>query len=338
MAMNLFQKTAVLTDIHFGLKTNSVQHNEDCLNFVRWFCETAKQHGCETCIMMGDWHNNRAAINVVTLNYSLQSVELLGQSFDRVFFIPGNHDLYYRDKRDIQSTVWAKHIPNLHIMNDFYQEGDVSFAPWLVGDDHKKIPKISTKYMFGHFELPHFYMNAMVQMPETGEIKREHFGGIETVFTGHFHKRQQHKNIIYTGNCFPHNYADAGDDDRGMMILEWGKQPQYIAWPNQPRYRVYKLSEILNKEEQLLKPGMHCRINIDINISYEEANFIRETFVEKYKLRELTLIPMKEEHYDEGETAKLEFESIDTIVTNNITAISSEQYDPKLLLDIYRNL
>ncbi len=118
--MNLFQKTAVLTDIHFGLKTNSVQHNEDCLNFVRWFCETAKQHGCETCIMMGDWHNNRAAINVVTLNYSLQSVELLGQSFDRVFFIPGNHDLYYRDKRDIQSTVWAKHIPNLHIMNDFY--------------------------------------------------------------------------------------------------------------------------------------------------------------------------------------------------------------------------
>jgi hypothetical protein len=223
-------------------------------------------------------------------------------------------------------------------MNDFYQEGDVSFAPWLVGDDHKKIPKISTKYMFGHFELPHFYMNAMVQMPETGEIKREHFSGIETVFTGHFHKRQQHKNIIYTGNCFPHNYADAGDDDRGMMILEWGKQPQYIAWPNQPRYRVYKLSEILNKEEQLLKPGMHCRINIDINISYEEANFIRETFVEKYKLRELTLIPMKEEHYDEGETAKLEFESIDTIVTNNITAISSEQYDPKLLLDIYRNL
>ena len=83
---------------------------------------------------------------------------------------------------------------------------------------------------------------------------------------------------------------------------------------------------------------MHCRINIDINISYEEANFIRETFVEKYKLRELTLIPMKEEYENDGETAKLEFESIDTIVTNNITAISSEQYDPKLLLDIYRNL
>ena len=47
---------------------------------------------------------------------------------------------------------------------------------------------------------------------------------------------------------------------------------------------------------------------------------------------------MKEEYENDGETAKLEFESIDTIVTNNITAISSEQYDPKLLLDIYRNL
>ena len=333
-----FKKVACFTDIHFGLKGNSRVHNDDCEAFVYWFIEQAKQHGCETAIFLGDWHHHRSATNVSTMNYTVSNMERLGKAFEQVYVIMGNHDLYYRDKRDIQSTVWAKHIPNLHIMNDFYQEGDVSFAPWLVGDDHKKIPKISTKYMFGHFELPHFYMNAMVQMPETGEIKREHFSGIETVFTGHFHKRQQHKNIIYTGNCFPHNYADAGDDDRGMMILEWGKQPQYIAWPNQPRYRVYKLSEILNKEEQLLKPGMHCRINIDINISYEEANFIRETFVEKYKLRELTLIPMKEEHYDEGETAKLEFESIDTIVTNNITAISSEQYDPKLLLDIYRNL
>ena len=91
---------------------------------------------------MGDWHNNRAAINIVTLNYSLQAIELLGDAFDRVFFIPGNHDLYYRDKRDIQSASWAKHIPNVEIINDFYKEGDVQFAPWLVGDDHKKCKKL----------------------------------------------------------------------------------------------------------------------------------------------------------------------------------------------------
>ncbi len=27
---NLFKKAAVFTDIHFGLKSNSLQHNQDC--------------------------------------------------------------------------------------------------------------------------------------------------------------------------------------------------------------------------------------------------------------------------------------------------------------------
>ena len=34
----------------------------------------------------------------------------------------------------------------------------------------------------------------------------------------------------------------------------------------------------------------------------------------------------------------VQFESIDTIVTNNLTNINSDHYDPNLLLDIYRHL
>ena len=336
---NLFKKAAVLTDVHFGLKSNSQLHNDDCLNFVKWFIETAKAEGCDTCFMLGDWHNNRAAINIVTLNYSLTALELLGKAFDRVIFIPGNHDLYYRDKRDIQSAEWARHIPNIEIVNDFYEEGDVSIVPWLVGDDHKKIHKINAKYMFGHFELPHFFMNAMVQMPEHGELRREHFGHVDHMFSGHFHKRQTNKNITYIGNAFPHNYADAGDDERGMMILTWGEDPVFKAWPDQPKYRVYNLSDVLRAPENLLLPQMHCRVNIDIDITYEEATFIKETFVGTYNLRELTLIPVK--NIDIGQDIQLgniAFESIDTIVTNQLTNINSEHYDPNLLLDIYRHL
>ena len=336
---NLFKKAAILTDIHFGLKSNSQLHNEDCLNFVKWFITKAKEEGCETCIMMGDWHNNRSAINIITLNYSLQAIELLGQAFDRVFFIPGNHDLYYRDKRDIQSAAWAKHVPNIEIINDFYSEGDVQFAPWLVGDDHKKVKKLEGRYLFGHLELPHFFMNAMVQMPDTGEIQGEDFQGLESVYTGHFHKRQQKKNIIYTGNCFPHNYADAGDDDRGMTVLTWGEDPEFYSWPDQPRYRVYKLSDVLAAPADLLHKGMHTRVNIDIDISYEEANYIRETFVGRYGLRELTLIPIKNADLSQDfEPGQLKFESVDTIVTNQLTNIESDHYDPKMLLEIYRDL
>jgi hypothetical protein len=194
--------------------------------------------------------------------------------------------------------------------------------------------------MFGHFELPTFYMNAMVQMPDYGDVKREDFTGIEHVFTGHFHKRQTQKNITYIGNCFPHNYADNHDDERGMMILEWGKEPEYHAWPDQPRYRVYQLSDVLTNTDALLNKGMHVRVNLDVDISYEEATFIKETFVNTYNLREITLIPQKvvSEDINYDITGNIMFESVDTIVTNQLTNIQSEQYNKTLLLDIYRNL
>jgi DNA repair exonuclease SbcCD nuclease subunit len=336
---NLFKKAAVFTDVHFGLKSNSTLHNEDCLNFIKWATAKAKSEGCETALFLGDWHNNRASINILTLGYSLQALEHLNDNFEAVYFIPGNHDLYYRDKRDVQSVEWAKHLPHVQICNDWFSSGDVVIAPWLVGNDHKRIPKLTGKYMFGHFELPGYLMNAMVAMPEHGELRRENFNNFEHVFTGHFHKRQTQKNITYIGNCFPHNYADAGDDDRGMMILEWGREPEYHAWPDQPKYRVFQLSDVINHTEKMLLPGMHCRVNLDIDISYEEATFIKETFIDTYKLREITLIPAKVTDLTEYEIqGNIAFESIDQIVTVQLTSLDNGKFNKNLLLDIYRNL
>ena len=336
---NLFKKVAVCTDIHFGLKSNSLMHNQDCSDFIDWFIATAKANGCETGMFLGDWSHQRAAINMQTLQYSLRSLEKLSRAFERFYFIPGNHDLYYRDKRDIYSTEWAKHIPNIQIVNDFFQDGDVIIAPWLVGDDHKKLAKMSARYMFGHFELPHFKMNAMVEMPDHGELKVENFSGIESVYSGHFHLRQQKKNINYIGNCFPHNFADAGDEARGMMIKEWGMPDQYFAWPGQPLYRVMKLSEAIDQGATIFKPNMHVRVELDIDISYEEANFIKETFIRDHNLREMALIPSKRTDIDvDMAPGEVKFESVDQIVTDQLTNIESEFYDPKLLLKIYQNL
>lgn len=336
---NLFNKAAIFTDIHFGLKSNSTLHNEDCLAFVKWATTKAKEEGCETCIFLGDWHNNRASISILTLGYSLRALEHLNENFSNVYFIPGNHDLYYRDKRDVQSVEWAKHLPNIHICNDWCTFGDVTFAPWLVADDHKKLKKLKGKYMFGHFELPGYMMNAMVAMPDHGEICGDDMVGFEHVYTGHFHKRQTQRNVTYIGNAFPHNYADAGDDERGLTILEWGKDAVFHSWPDQPVYRVYQLSNVLKHTEDLLKPNMHVRVNLDIDISYEEATFIKETFIETYNLREITLIPAKTTELTDYEIqGNIEFESVDQIVYGQLSSIESEQFNKNLLLDIYRNL
>lgn len=336
---NLFRKALFFTDIHFGAKSNSHLHNEDCLSFVRWAVDLAKAEDCDTIFFLGDWHNNRATINVITLNFSLRALEYISASGLQIFFIPGNHDLYYRDRRDMQSVAWARNIPNIHIVNDWFKDSDVTIVPWLVGDDHKKISKIHSTYVLGHFELPNFLMNAMIRMPDVGEVRAENFQGAGTVLSGHFHKRQQQGNIYYIGNAFPHNYADAWDDERGCAIIEWGKEPTYHSWPDAPRFRTFKLSDILENPEKHLLPNTYARVNLDIDISYEEANFIKETFAHTYNMREISLIPIKNESFAQDlAPGEITFQSVDQIVTGQLTAINSEFYDPNLLLDIYRNL
>ena len=335
---NLFKKVACFTDIHFGLKSNSNVHNQDCEEFVDWYIAKAKEEGCDTGIFMGDWHHNRNSLNITTMDYSLRALEKLGAAFDKFYFFPGNHDLYYKDKRDIHSVEFGKYIPGITVVHEPITVGDVTLCPWLVGDEWKTIGKKGGKYIFGHFELPSFFMNAMVQMPDHGEIQLDTFKSYELGFSGHFHKRQQQKNMVYIGNAFPHNYADAWDDDRGMMILEWDGTPEYHSWPGQPTFRTVTLSRLIDEADTIIKPKQHLRVSLDIDISYEEASFIKEKFITDYNIRELTLIAEKKELEINTNIDIQSFESVDQIVSSQIVNIESDVYNKNTLLEIYNNL
>jgi len=334
----MFKKVACFTDIHFGLKSNSATHNQDCEDFVDWFIAEAKAADCETGIFLGDWHHNRNSLNITTMDYTLRSLEKLGKAFDNFYFFPGNHDLYYKDKRDIHSVEFGKYVPGITVVNEITTIGDTTLVPWLVGDEWKKMEKLKSRYVFGHFELPLFYMNAMIQMPDHGELQGTHFKNPEYVFSGHFHKRQAKENIVYIGNAFPHNYADAWDDDRGMMILEHGNKPEYRIWPDAPKFKTVKLSQLIDDAETLIKSKSYLRVGIDIPISYEEASFIKETFLAQYDIRELTLIPEKKDVEINNDLDVEHFESVDQIVSSQLASIQSDSFDPKVLLAIYNNL
>ena len=336
----MFKKAAVFTDIHFGLKGNSKVHNDDCERFIDWYIATAKENGCETGIFCGDWHHNRNSLNLTTMDSTIRSLEKLGEAFDQFYFFDGNHDLYYKDRRDINSTAFSRYIPGITFVDEITTIEDVTLVPWLVGEEWKKMSKLKSKYVFGHFELPSFYMNAMVQMPDHGELKLEHFANQDYVFSGHFHKRQKQGAIHYIGNAFPHNYADAWDDDRGMMILdrENNKEPEYINWLDCPKYRTTTLSKLLDPDSNIIKPNMYLRVTLDLPISYEEAQFIKETYINNHQCREITLIPQKQIEEISTELDISKFESVDEIVSKEITAIDSDNFDKKMLLDIYGEL
>jgi hypothetical protein len=121
--------------------------------------------------------------------------------------------------------------------------------------------------------------------------------------------------------------------------MSWGGKPEFRLWPDAPKFRSLKLSRLLDEKDTLMKSKMYLKVNLDIDISFEEANFIKETFVAEHDIREISLIQDKD-NLDAvvDDTADSKFESVDQIVTEQLVAIESDSFDKKVLLDIYNNL
>lgn len=335
---NTFSNVAMATDLHFGGKGNSKIFNEDITDFLHWFIAESKKRSCETCVILGDWHDSRSTINVLTLNYSVNALHLLSQNFKTVYILTGNHDLFYREKREIHSLPMGKDINNIMIVDEILDLGDTLFIPWLVEEEWKQVVKSKAKYIFGHLELPGFKMNAMVEMPDHGGVNGTHFKNQDYVFTGHFHKRQYKDNIHYIGNPFGHNYGDSGDIERGACFLEYGGRPEYVNYVDGPQYFSIGLSELLENPTKYATEKSYLKISVDIQISYEESLALREEFSENFKVREFKLLPQRiETEYNEVIDVA-EHATVDTIVIEAITNIDSEAFSTNTLMEIYSSL
>ena len=122
------------------------------------------------------------------------------------------------------------------------------------------------------------------------------------------------------------------------MFLKWGDRPEYTNWPSAPRYITCTLSDLLENVEDYLKEKTHARVTLDVPITYEEANFMRETFIDTYKVREFKLIYSSENEHEQDTDMDISFQTVDQIVTEQLSAIDSENFDPLTLVNIYNGL
>ena len=336
--MNLFKKVICFTDLHVGLKNNARQHNDDCVDFVNWFVAEAKKHDAETCIFLGDFSHHRSNVNILTLNYAIDILRKLSVAFENVYIIVGNHDMFWKDKRDIHAMVIGSEFANITLIQDPITIGNVALVPWLVNDEWKEVEKMPAQYVFGHLELPGFKMNALVEMPDHGGMSKYTLRKFDYVFSGHFHKRQVQNQVHYIGNPFGHNYSDVWDFERGAMVLEWGGEPTYLNYEDGPRYIAITLSALLANPEVYLKPKTFLQVTLDVDITYEEAAFLRDTFMESYRIRELKLIRKDDDGEPIEYSGDVEFLTVDQIVISQLAALEGDKFDTNRLIEIYDKL
>ena len=280
------ERTACYTDIHLGRKNNSDVHNQDCLDYMQFFADNVKaDQKISHIAFLGDFFENRANINISTLNYAYEALEIIDDLDIPIIHIVGNHDLFKRESRDIHSVRMFKQFKNIHVVDTPTMIDKSLFSPFLFSKEYPDMVKSinSAEYVYGHFEFKGFMITGYNTVMERGP-EHSHFNGPKKILSGHFHKRQVQDNVAYIGNTFCMDHGDAGDTERGMAICDHGEDSlEFINYKDQPNYEKVKMSEIDGWEPKIKS---HCRCMIDVDITYSEANDLKDYFINEFNMRE----------------------------------------------------
>ena len=340
-------KVLMFTDLHVGRRNNSEQHNEDCVAYIDWMIAKAKKTKAQAIVFLGDFFQQRSSVAIETLTYSMQIIRKLNDIGIPVFMIVGNHDLRYRNTRELFSTIMFEEFENVTVVSDPYVEKTLGpngtlLAPFLFHDEYDIVQALDkVPVWMGHFEFKDFILTGSYVKNPSGPDGNK-FGKPKKIFSGHFHKRQSNKNIHYIGNTFPMDYSDANDFERGCALYEYDTDTvTYFDWTECPKYIRCTVSELVNPLFALADNKTRIECLIDEQLTFEEINVIRAMAMDKFNLRELTFNDREFRKQGlqtvDAEDETSDTDSIDDMVLKMFANLEVPNVDSELLVQLYRN-
>ena len=214
-------KIALLNDTHTGVRNSA----DAFLNNARMFYENVffpyiKEHDIKQIVHLGDYYDNRKAINIKALNHNrkhfLEPMKAMGLHMD---IITGNHDTYFKDTNTPNSLkeLLGYFMKEVTIIEKptVMEYGSLKFAllPWIAKDNIDEsmnfIKTCDADVLGGHLEISGFDMQIGTKC-EHG-LESSLFKRFKKVLYGHFHTKSTNGNITYLGSQLEFYWSDCND-------------------------------------------------------------------------------------------------------------------------------
>jgi len=234
-------KVAIITDIHFGARNDSLHFLDFYEKFYdETFFPAIKSAGVDNLLILGDTFDRRKYVNF----YSLQRAKKM--FFDKlhnmnvkVHMLVGNHDTYYKNTNDVNSPhLVLDEYDNIFIIKDpttiRIDETPICMMPWICPENYEHsmntLKLTEATICMGHFEIEGFQMYRGAPSHEGLEPKL--FNKFDVVFSGHYHHKSSRGNIHYLGNPYELTWQDY-DDPRGFHLFDLKTHKlEFIQNPN----------------------------------------------------------------------------------------------------------
>ena len=332
---------AIISDLHFGNKGNLKRHNENLLEFFKFLVNNCKDRELNKLIISGDTFEQRDKLSVETINYAIKGIEYLSENFKEVYIIVGNHDMFFKDRIDVNSVNIFKHLQNVMVVDTPMVIDDTMLCPWVIsGEDYDNVVNLAketnVKKIVGHFEFSTFMMNDHYLMEHGLTHKALSF--VDIIVSGHYHKRQAKDNVVYVGTPFPYDMNDANDTERGFMVLKDDSSYEFVD------YQKIKVISVDYKEfiNNPIKKGDDTTIRVVINEHIDVAlmDTIKELLLEggfddhriEYKFDANKTLDEEEVNVD----TDFNVSDMDSFIISLIMSMETDAYDKSLLVELFK--
>ncbi len=241
-------KIALITDTHAGVRGDNIallDHQK--LFYDNVFFPKLKQTGIKTVFHLGDLVDRRKFVNYNTVRRLRKDfIEPLSDIAERMNFIVGNHDTFYKDTNRVNALYEILGpFQNISIHIKPYEfEPDTSdsvlLVPWICSENRAQsfeaIKTTSAQICMGHLEIAGFEMHRGAICEHGLDLKE--FNKFDMVMSGHFHHKSTKGNIHYLGAPYEMTWSDY-NDPRGFHIFD--TQTRELEFVKNPYSLFYKI-------------------------------------------------------------------------------------------------
>jgi hypothetical protein len=221
-------KIPFINDTHFGLKNDSPIFREYFNRFfVDIFFPYIDKHGIKEIVHLGDLMDRRKYVNFETLKYIRENfIAPLAERGVVLHVMLGNHDVYYKNTNTVNSVrELFGNASNVRLYETFQDAtvGDFQFAmiPWICADNQNEFDKFikqtKSTVALGHLELQGFEVLRGIRSEEG--LSKNVFEKFESVYSGHFHQKNDDGHIYYLGTQYDMTFADI-DERKGFHVFD----------------------------------------------------------------------------------------------------------------------
>ena len=294
-------KALIFSDLHIHAHKDRVDRLQDCIDVLNWIFEEAKKNNCKYIFFLGDLFHERSRIDVKNYikTFEIFMRHMLHESADcEMYLLVGNHDMYHKERWDINSIKPLTAIPQVHII-DHPQRTiiDDVLIDWMphTEDPVKELIELKKKHkdkgdiLFGHLSVNGALLNLCFGTKADVVVEHDNemvpvdvsiFGDWKHTFLGHYHGAQKlNDKVEYVGSPLQLTFGEAFQEKHIIVLDLQTLEKKYIKNNFSPKHLIVTPKDINDENYEL--NGNFVRLAVN-NMSSKDIIDLKREVVKKY--------------------------------------------------------